>query len=195
MTRDYRSRVQQESKPQKPVTPAWVPFFYGFLLGSAAMIMAWILMTPPGTPLVWPEFSSPGAGVVNKSGPEPKQQEQPERPRFDFYTILPEMEVVISDEEAAPPDADDRPVVAGQKKDVSYRLQVGSFKKMSDADRQKARLALLGVEADIQKVNIGGGEIYYRVLTMPFSSKKELNEKRKMFQKNKINSLVVQIKN
>ena len=195
MTRDYRRRVQQEPKQQKPVTPAWVPFFYGFLVGSAVVAVGWILMTPPGTPLVWPEFASRGTGVVNKAGSVSGQQEQPERPRFDFYTILPEMEVVISDEEATPPDADDRPLAAAQKKDVSYRLQVGSFKKMSDADRQKARLALLGVEADIQKVNIGGGEIYYRVLTMPFGSKQELNEKRKMFQKNKINSLVVQIKN
>jgi cell division protein FtsN len=74
-------------------------------------------------------------------------------------------------------------------------LQVGSFKKMSDADRQKARLALLGVEAEIQKVNVGAGEVYHRVLTKPIASKTELNAQRKMFQQNRINSLVVQIKN
>jgi len=73
-------------------------------------------------------------------------------------------------------------------------LQVGSFKKMSDADRQKARLALLGVEAEIQKVNIRQGGIYYRVMTPPISTKKELNAKRSMLQKNRINSLVVQVK-
>jgi len=65
---------------------------------------------------------------------------------------------------------------------------------MSDADRQKARLALLGVEAEIQKVNIRQGGIYYRVMTPPISSKKELNAKRSMLQKNRINSLVVKVK-
>ncbi len=195
MTRDYRSRAQQESKTKKPPTPAWVPFFYGFLTGTVVVAVAWILLTPPGTPLVWPEFSAQEQRIVKKSSSASAEQEQPERPRFDFYTILPEMEVVISDEEAAPPDADDQVTKVTQKKNVSYRLQVGSFRKMSDADRQKARLALLGVEADIQKVNIGQGDIYYRVLTMPFDNKQELNEKRKMFQKNRINSLVVQMKN
>lgn len=195
MTRDYRNRANQEAKPQKPATPAWVPFFYGFLFGVLVVGAAWVLFTPAGTQLAWPDFSSVAQTSAQKKKQESEKAEQPERPRFDFYTILPEMEVVISDEEATPPDADDKPATSDQKKDVSYRLQVGSFKKMADADRQKARLALLGVEADIQKVNIGQGDIYYRVLTMPFTSKQELNDKRKMFQKNRINSLVVQIKN
>ena len=194
MTRDYRSRAQQEPKSRKPPTPAWVPFFYGFLLGVVITAVAWILLTPAGTPLQWPQFSASPQPSVKKGGTAPEDRQQPERPRFDFYTILPEMEVVISDEEAAPPDIDDKTVTTGEQKTVSYRLQVGSFKKMSDADRQKARLALLGVEADIQKVNIGQGDVYYRVLTLPFDSKKELNEKRKLFQQNKINSLVVQMK-
>jgi len=195
MTRDYRSRVQRESKQKKPPTPVWVPFFYGFLSASILMSIAWLLLTPPGTQLAWPDLAADQAPMAKTVAKTATQQEEPERPRFDFYTILPEMEVVISDEEAAPPDADDRAVSSVQKKDVRYRLQVGSFKKLSDADRQKARLALLGVEADIQKVNIGQGDIYYRVLTSPFDNKQELNAKRKMFLKNKINSLVVQIKN
>ena len=178
----------------KVPTPAWVPFFYGFLLGVAITVVAWIYLTPAGTPLVWPDFSAKQPQVVKKNSTSSNDRQQPERPRFDFYTILPEMEVVISDEEAAPPDIDDKTEAPGEEKTVSYRLQVGSFKKMSDADRQKARLALLGVEADIQKVNIGQGDVYYRVLTLPFDSKKELNEKRKLFQQNKINSLVVQMK-
>lgn len=196
MTRDYRSRAQQESKGKKPALPAWVPFFYGFLTACIVMSVAWFVLTPPGTQLALPDFASTAnkAATTNTASAE-ITVEQPERPRFDFYTILPEMEVVISDEEAAPPDADDRPVTTAEQKQVRYRLQVGSFKKLSDADRQKARLALLGVEADIQKVNIGQGDVYHRVLTMPFASKKELNAKRRMFQKNKINSLVVQIKN
>ena len=195
MTRDYRNRAQQESAPAKQSTPTWVPFFYGFLLGVLLTGAAWIFLTPPGTRLVWPEFSSVAQKSSKQKNAASAQTQQPERPRFDFYTILPEMEVVISDEEATPPDADDRQVTPGQKKNVSYRLQVGSFKKTTDADRQKARLALLGVEVDVQKVNIGQGDVYYRVLTMPFASKAELNAKRRMLQKNRIKARGVQIKN
>ena len=196
MTKDYRRRANPERKPEKPPMPTWVPFFYGSLFGATLVAVGWILFTPPGTPLVMPHFGA-GTSTQQVSQKKPVEREQPERPRFDFYTILPEMEVVISDEEAEPPPVEDKRVTAmvSDEPTPKYRLQVGSFKKMSDADRQKARLALLGVEAEIQKVNIGGGEVYHRVLTRPIASKTELNAKRKMFQQNRINSLVVQIKN
>ena len=197
MTKDYRRRANPQQKPQKPPAPAWVPFFYGSLFGASLVAVSWILFTPAGTPLVMPDFSG-SDNSQQTAVKQPVQQDQPERPRFDFYTILPEMEVVISDEEAEPPPVEDKPIAAEAsiaKKKARYRLQVGSFKKMSDADRQKARLALLGVEAEIQKVNVGAGEVYHRVLTKPIASKTELNAQRKMFQQNRINSLVVQIKN
>lgn len=198
MTKDYRRRANPQPKPQKSPMPTWVPFFYGSLFGATLVALGWILFTPAGTPLIMPDF---GSSNLNQqvATQKPVEQDQPERPRFDFYTILPEMEVVISDEEAEPPPVEDKPTATTASTSTAeqkpkYRLQVGSFKKMSDADRQKARLALLGVEAEIQKVNVGGGEVYHRVLTKPIASKTELNAKRKMFQQNRINSLVVQIK-
>lgn len=196
MTRDYRSRAEPRSSVKKPATPAWVPFFYGFLLGAILVAAGWIVLTPPDTPLVWPQL---GGGETTQPGQQDNDasatENGPTRPRFDFYTILPEMEVVISDEEAAPPTVESTTDEATTQVPTRYRLQVGSFRKLDDADRQKARLALLGVEAEIQKVNIGQGDIYYRVLTQPFDSRSELNEKRRMFQQNRINSLVVQMRN
>ena len=196
MTRDYRKRVETPEKPNKPPVPSWVPFFYGFLLGAVLVAIGWIVLTPPGTELVIPDYLAGGSANQQLSANTPtKTEKEPERPRFDFYRILPEMEVIISDDETVIPVMDDEPETPAEiSAKASYRLQVGSFKKMSDADRQKARLALLGVEAEIQKVNIRQGGIYYRVMTPPISSKKELNAKRTMLQKNRINSLVVQVK-
>jgi len=196
MTRDYRKRVEPQQKPKKPPVPAWVPFFYGLLLGAVVVAVGWIVLTPPGTELVIPDYLAGGSSSNQVTGKvQTKAEKEPERPRFDFYRILPEMEVIISDDETVIPVMDDEPETPAEISDkVSYRLQVGSFKKMSDADRQKARLALLGVEAEIQKVNIRQGGIYYRVMTPPISSKKELNAKRSMLQKNRINSLVVKVK-
>jgi cell division protein FtsN len=196
MTRDYRKRVEPQQKPQKPPVPGWVPFFYGFLLGAVLVAVGWIVLTPPGTELVIPDYLAGSSSSNQLAGKaKTKAEPEPERPRFDFYRILPEMEVIISDDETVIPVMDDEPETPAEISDkVRYRLQVGSFKKMSDADRQKARLALLGVEAEIQKVNIRQGGVYYRVMTPPISSKNELNAKRTMLQKNRINSLVVQVK-
>ncbi len=196
MTRDYRKRVEPREKPSKPPVPGWVSFFYGFLLGAVVVAVGWIVLTPPGTELVIPDYLAGGvtAKEVSAKG-KSKTEKEPERPRFDFYRILPEMEVIISDDETVIPVMDNEPETTVEVSDrVRYRLQVGSFKKMSDADRQKARLALLGVEAEIQKVNIKQGDIYYRVMTPTITSKKELNAKRSMLQKNRINSLVVQVR-
>ena len=78
---------------------------------------------------------------------------------------------------------------------VSYRLQAGSFKKMADADRQKAKLAFLGLEAEIQRVTVASGETYYRVLTPPNADRQSLNQHQRLLQQNNISSLVVKNRN
>ena len=62
-------------------------------------------------------------------------------PQFEFYDILPEMEVVIPPEELETVDE--------RQTNFQYRLQVGSFASREDADELKARCALLGFEAEI----------------------------------------------
>ena len=47
---------------------------------------------------------------------------------------------------------------------VAYRLQVGSFRDVADAERIKAELALQGVRAEIQPIDISG-VVTYRVRT------------------------------
>jgi len=193
MPQDFRSRAQPTKIVKKESTPAWVPFFYGFLLGSFCVGLAWYQLTPVGTPIVWPEFSK--AENFEAQQMNTKKEAEPKKPRFDFYTILPEMEFVISDDEVTSPDVVNHAAPSAEPSVARYRLQVGSFKKVVDADRQKAHLALLGIEADIQKVDIGQGDIYYRVLTKSVSGKSDLNTKRRLLKKNNISSLVVQIRN
>ena len=202
MTRDYSRRAAPSEAPEKISTPGWVVFLYGLLSGVLLTGVSWMILTPADTPLKLPGWLTGGSGIpLNAASKQQQPKDQPQRPRFDFYTILPEMEVVISDEEIAEPAAPkviNRPVAPASvatDSAVRYRLQVGSFKKASDADRQKAKLAMLGVEADIQRVNIGQGETYYRVLTASVADKSELNAQKRLFQQNKINSLVVQIRN
>jgi cell division protein FtsN len=116
------------------------------------------------------------------------------RPRFEFYKILPEMEVVVPDEEArqltAPKPS--KPAVTAAAKE-RYLLQVASFQNHSDADRLKAQLALLGVEAAIQTVEIKGGETWHRVRVGPFNDQDTLASTRERLQSNGIESILLKL--
>jgi len=68
---------------------------------------------------------------------------------FDFYTILPELEVVVTNDEQQSSAAANNKLPAG-----NYVLQVGSFKSSDEADSLKAQLALMGVETNIETVKV-----------------------------------------
>lgn len=73
---------------------------------------------------------------------------------------------------------------------AGYMLQMGSFRKYSDADRLKASLALVGIQAEIQRVNIKGGDVYHRVRSGPYD-RAQLNSLRAKLKQKKISSLVI----
>jgi len=89
------------------------------------------------------------------------------KPVFDFYTVLPERKIDIPE---LPADQPDVPNISNKKKASKGRhlIQAGSFQRMQDADRRKAELALLGLEAVIKKATVKGST-FYRVEMGPFS--------------------------
>jgi cell division protein FtsN len=96
-------------------------------------------------------------------------------PRFDFYESLAEFEVVVPqsslDERAASSAQDTAPSTGIAE---AYLVQAGSFRALGDADRRQASLALLGIESQIHRVNLGD-EIYHRVMIGPLSERAEFN--------------------
>jgi len=193
-SRDYKSRAHPPRKQQPQQKPGWVWFVAGLLVGVFVSGLIWLKVTPSGPFL--PQLAAP---VKQKRAAEPeKKQPQPDtpKPRFDFYTILPEMEVVV-------PDPVEKPEVkmatttgvtepAAKPSDTAagYMLQMGSFRKYSDADRLKASLALVGIQAEIQRVNIKGGDVYHRVRSGPYD-RAQLNSLRAKLKQKKISSLVI----
>ncbi len=123
-----------------------------------------------------------------------------EKPRFEFYTILPDMEVVIPEEELQL-ESNNKPHNGVVDKaipveiDVSkYVLQVGSFIAHKDADRLKAKLALLGVQAHIQAVEISRGDRRYRVRIGDFSGISNLKKTKKLLTDNRMESILIKMK-
>ena len=75
----------------------------------------------------------------------------------------------------AKPEARPETAKVAPEPGVSYMLQAASFATFSEADQLKARLALSGLAAQIQKVSIEGRGDYYRVRLGPFSKIEELD--------------------
>ena len=67
-----------------------------------------------------------------------------------------------------------------------YYLQAGAFQKSSDADNLKARLALAGLEAQIQTATLPDNSIWHRVRLGPYSNAQELDKARSTLKDNKI---------
>ncbi len=183
-----KSSSKKKSNAKKP-TPGWIWMLGGLAIGL--MIAAGVYFIDRSDETV--QSTKKAAKDADKTVPKPKSEqksvEAEEGPRFDFYTLLPELEVIIPESEIKEGQARIK-----AKEDVAYMIQVGSFRAYGEADSMKAQLALLGIEADIDPVS-SKGEQWLRVRVGPFTSKRELNKIRNRLHSNNINTMLVQVKN
>jgi cell division protein FtsN len=161
--------------------------FIGVALGlSLAAAVAFYLLrsgnpytatTPAREPPRDAAKDSPRSGRADASG---------EKPRFDFYKILPGVEEPRVPKPGAQDKAvaklDDRASQAEKaaadkaaKAPERFWLQAGSFSTESDAENLRARLALAGWEAAIQPVSLPDKGQRYRVRLGPYDNTEELN--------------------
>jgi cell division protein FtsN len=115
-----------------------------------------------------------------------------EKPKFDFYKILPGQEEPVSEKELRERMKSGR----GQQdaaRDV-YFIQAGSFQNPADADNQKARLAILGFESSVEPANLPDKGTWYRVRLGPYSKLDEINRIRQALAQNNIDASLVKIK-
>ena len=111
-----------------------------------------------------PDDNGEGAGSETQEPESPKS-------RFDFYTMLPAFEMIITDEE---PDVDEDVEPQAIEEPGLYLLQAGSFSTHKDADRRRAELALHGIESRVQRAKVNNRD-YYRVYVGPIDDLDELN--------------------
>jgi cell division protein FtsN len=93
--------------------------------------------------------------------------------RDSFYTILPEVETPLPPRE---PKKTAQAKPAMPEEGARYVLQAASYSDFEDADRLKARLALAGLEANIEKVTIEGKGDFYRVRLGPYDKLEALDD-------------------
>jgi len=94
------------------------------------------------------------------------------KPRFEFYKVLTD-----KPDAAVPDHATEKPAdktVAKEKE--TYFLQAGAFTNADDADKLKAKLAMLGIEASVQDATLPDKTVWHRVRLGPYKSAEEMNK-------------------
>ena len=188
MPRDYKHRAQK--KPPKKPLPGWLWLFTGLLLGGFIVGLVWLKGQSTDTGAQW-VGAQPDRPPQGKPQAAARSEVPLPKPRFDFYNMLPEMEVVVPDE-GLEQAATAEPIPAATR-DATYLLQVGSFRRDEDADRLKAQLALLGFEAKVERARINAQDTRYRVRSGPYRDKQAVNKARQRLVENGFNGIVIRI--
>lgn len=126
-----------------------------------------------------PQSGAPGAPKADK-------------PKFDFYKILPGGEETVSEKELK--DAAKAAKAQSEAVKAIYYIQAGSFQNPADADNQKAKLALLGLEAAVEPTSLPDKGTWYRVRLGPYARLDELNRVRQSLTQNGIEASLVKLK-
>lgn len=191
--------------------PAWLWALIGLGLGLA--IAAYFFLgndwknrnsdLPTPNPAAQAPVSHSEEAVAQEPTEKPK-------PKYDFYTLLPEKEVVIPDAELkaqaeaeakknavpvnpATPDlvtaAPEVPVAA----EARYLIQAGAFKNPDEADNLKATIALTGEVARIESAEINGTKVY-RVRLGPYSTAGALSAAKQALSSHGIEAQAIKVK-
>lgn len=213
MSRDYKHRLQHAHKQNQP--PAVAPWQWllagGLVLCFVVFLVVLRSKTPTGpvpdsnfTPVTQPGSAAAAADGKKAAPPPAAEAAQPQakdnplrdapakpaRPRFQFYTVLPEKEVIIPEAEVKARKQEEKqgkapPLPSGEV----FMLQIGSFKTLAEADRLKAQLAMLGVEAKIETAQIGTAT-WNRVKVGPFASMASADKIRGTLRQNNVDSVI-----
>ena len=153
----------------------WRWYFAGLTSGVFLSFLLYLGTLPGGAVL------EPGTG----NGQAKAEPETPPKPRFDFYTMLPEQEIEV-DEPAEQPSRNAAPA----EPEAYYLLQAGSFRQREDADRRRAELLLLGLEPSVEEAQGENGR-WFRVYLGPFESRSKMSKARSLTAAQNIDTLLL----
>jgi len=192
MARDYKNRADRGNQRKREGGSARKWLAAGLLIVLFAAFLGFLRSTAPpdSRPVRLQSVDIPPKTETKKPPPAVKKQPAKPRsstPRFDFYTILSEKEVVIPEHEIKTRKREEK---LGNAKVRSYSLQAGSFRNLADADKRKAQLALLGIEARIETALVNGKQ-WNRVKIGPYSSMSRVDQVRSQLRQNHIDVVVL----
>ena len=188
MSRDYKNiRNKNKAGSQEKNKSNLFSFLVGLALG--AFITGSIFLNQHKQ-IVDVESS---AIFIDKNNTEDKENNEKNintEITFDFPTMLEERQVAKIPEKKYKDEIIETIETNEDKSHTIYILQIGSFKKFKSADALKARLAFSGLSAYIQKKDIIGMGVSFRVFVGPFKDKEKLDEIKTILAANDVNSVI-----
>jgi len=180
--------VKGSSRPARPAGPSrlgLIPFSLG--LASGCILSALLALYVTQSPLPFADKGLRKTGSTASADPSGSQTEagsaRSEAAPAD--PIPPSSEPLLS----ASPSKSDKPI---EPLGTRYMLQVAAFRSSAEADQMKARLAILGFEASISRVQREGAEVF-RVRIGPFDQFEALNQMKAALSDNAVESTVVRV--
>jgi cell division protein FtsN len=156
---------------------------------------------------VQPPPPAEAAKGVDKAAPRMKDADKPaakapERPRFEFYQILPgDKEVTDKEAKAAlsrpsalqpgPTRPGSSPASPKPHSGEVFWLQAGAFSEEREADNLRARIALTGLEASVRAVSIPDKGTLYRVRLGPYQSLDDANRIKITLSQNGVGTAII----
>ena len=217
MVRDFKPATSKPTvEAGKGMPPMLTGIIIGLLLGIMLALGVAIWLNRANTPFLDkspPVNALPTIVARPVVPPAPKSEKvDPEKPRFDFYQILPgdkggsapvrpaadavsgaKASPSVPIEQKAAPKSEPSTPREGAKSggsDTVY-LQAGAFQSESDAENLKAKIAFSGFEANVRAVNLPDKATLYRVRLGPYKSADEVNRIKATLSQNGISAAVV----
>ncbi|MGZ8190968.1 MAG: SPOR domain-containing protein [Methylococcaceae bacterium] len=210
MARDYKHRAQGgKGSPRGPKhirrksVGLWRWMLITALVISFVIFLVYLRMTAPkeadtshGLSTV-PATQSKSAEPKNDKAPKVEKKSEP-KPHFEFYTILPNKEVVVPEYEIKTRTREER---VGKAKESKYIMQAGSFKTAKEAEQLRAKLALMGIQAKVDKAKVGsktdkaaaGSVTWYRVKIGPYAKMTSVDVIKSRLKKQGIDVMVTEV--
>jgi cell division protein FtsN len=200
MSRDYKPRPKGRYAGQrgqkfdrKPGVSLWRWMLITAIIISFAVFLVYLKSngskeTNPQGLQTLPDKAGAEIAASAKEKQKPEVKPGPKAPQFDFYTILPEKEVVVPEYEIKTRAREER---MGKAKETHYIMQAGSFKTFNEAEQLRKKLAAMGIESKVQKAKVGSGN-WYRVKMGPYTQTDSVNTIRARLRKNGIDVIITE---
>jgi len=215
MARDFKSAVsgtgtanvggRGASSKKRGMNPMFIGVIIGLLLGIGLALGLAIWLNRANNPFIeksrpveaLPTIPSRTLAAPDTPTVSPVSKGDAEKPRFEFYQILPgekndkgartgtkadaapapksaELAVRSAPEQKSVTKPDTKTDAKPASGEVLY-LQAGAFQSQTDAENMKAKIAFAGFEAIVRPVNLPDKGTLYRVRLGPFKSLDEVN--------------------
>ncbi len=214
MPKDFRNSPAPRAEG-RTAHPMLLGIIIGLLLGIVISLAVALYLNRLSNPFLdKAKPIEPLAKIGPAQPPRPEEKGAPEktaaekakaeRPRFEFYTMLPgEREVTDKEAKAAAAKPKEPPKEAAktgpgsspsQPKPHSgetYWLQAGAFAEEKDADNLRAKIAFTGLEASVKPAEVPGKGTLHRVRLGPYQSLEDANRIKATLSQNGVGATII----